>query len=383
MAPVALNLLARNDPLSDEIRQRIEQHRPSRLPELPSGLRDRIGASHVAGKYHLGSSPFLHEGAEKLLALGTRVGKFWFTPSGISASYPFRSDWAKYQNFVELSRSPYFQQLFDLPFSTIILEAHSPVEEGWQHPAQPDRFYEAVTREFQDLAAHLYRTCATRSVTFVLQHWEGDWMLRGGGGETWNPPPHDWRERCRAMARWLRARQAGVAKARAQFAADSKCLVAHAAEVNRVVDAERNIPTVTREVLPEVELDLVSYSCYDGMRDPLTLWKSIDEIRQHVKPSPLFRRQHVYIGEIGIPENDQPDKLTERWDQLMGACLAADVRYVVQWELYCNETKTNAAPHSDDPVIDPRSLRGFWLVKPDGSLSETGRYFVQLWERSR
>jgi len=25
-------------------------------------------------------------------------------------------------------------------------------------------------------------------------------------------------------------------------------------------------------------------------------------------------------------------------------------------------------------------LRGFWLIRPDGSLSETGVYFRQLWQ---
>ncbi|MCX7872794.1 MAG: hypothetical protein N2487_05865, partial [Verrucomicrobiae bacterium] len=90
--------------------------------------------------------------------------------------------------------------------------------------------------------------------------------------------------------------------AREEFRKGAECVVAHAAEVNRVTDAWKNIPTMTRDVLPHVELDLVSYSAYDGMKDPLTMWKCIQEIRANVRTSSLFGAQSIYIGEIGIPE---------------------------------------------------------------------------------
>jgi hypothetical protein len=267
----------------EDILKRIEAHRPSRLDRLPARFRERVGATHVAGKYHLTGNPFLLEGAKKLLELGTRLGKFWFIPDTIQGSYPFNSQWGKYKHFVELARSDYFQQLFEMPFETVILEAHTPFENSWRRAGLPDEFYQTITQEFYDLTAHLYRIYRDRPVTVILQHWEGDWLLRGRGGERWDPPPNDWRERCERMQRWLAARQKGVTKARAEHGQNAKCRVAHAAEVNRVADAWKGIPTMTRHVLPSVELDLVSYSCYDGMTDPLTLWKCIEEIHQHAK----------------------------------------------------------------------------------------------------
>ena len=360
----------------------IENHRPSRLAKLPADFNARVGATHVAGKYHLTSKPFLIEGAEKLLELGTRLGKFWFMPDGAAHDYPFNSQWGQYKGFVELARSDYFQQLFALPFATVILEAHSPLEHKWRQPGLTADFYEAVKQEFHDLAAHLYRTYRDRAMTFVLQHWEGDWMLRGAG-EKWNPPPQDWRERCQRMQRWLRARQAGVAQARQELAQGARCIVAHAAEVNRVADAWKDIPTMTRHVLPEVELDLVSYSAYDGLEgSPLHLWKCLEEIRQHARLGPLFGKDAIYIGEMGIPENDRPPRIRERLDEWMGVLLAAQVRYVVHWELYCNEFAGQPASKPKTPVTDPKLVRGFWLVKPDGSLSESGKYFSGLWKRA-
>jgi hypothetical protein len=367
---------------TERIRAQIDRQRPSRLKQLPPDFNARVGAAHVAGKYHLTSKPFLIEGAEKLLELGTRLGKFWFMPNGAAHDYPFNSQWGQYANFVELAKSEYFASVFAMPFATIFLEAHSPVEQRWRSGGNGPDFYERVTREFYDLTAHLYRTCRERQVTFILQHWEGDWFVRGRGGELWNPPPSDWRELCQRMVKWLSARQAGVTKARAEFGAGSKCRVAHATEVNRVVDFWNGIPTMVEHVLPNVEMDLISYSAYDGLKDGLTLWRCLEEIRKHARTGPLFGPGAICVGEIGRPENEKPDRLVEHWDEWLGAAFAAKALYVVHWELYCNEP-AKSAKDIKPPLNDPAQLRGFWLVKPDGSLGESGKYLAGLWKRAQ
>ncbi len=367
--------------LRREIQQRIDAHRPGRQRRLPADFRRRVGATHVAGKYHLTNRPFLLEGAAKLLELGTRLGKFWLIPRDLERSYPFHHRWDRHDSLVSLARSEPFAELLTLPFETLLFEAHAPREETWKRPDLPASFYEAVTAEFSELTAHLYRVCRDRPVTIILQHWEGDWLLRGAG-QTWDPPPADWRARCERMQRWLAARQAGVSRARRDCGAGARCRVAHAAEVNRVADAWRGIPTMTREVLPGVELDLVSYSAYDGLADGVTLWRCVEEIRRHARTGELFGPRAVYVGEIGLPENEQPDRVTERWDEWLGALLALDVPYVAQWELYCNELTPRLSPSPEPPVTDPSQVRGFWLVKPDGSLSQTGRFLHDLWQRA-
>jgi hypothetical protein len=205
-------------------------------------------------------------------------------------------------------------------------------------------------------------------------------MLRGSG-EKWDPPPPDWRERCESMKRWLAARQAGVTAARAEQGKEARCVVAHAAEVNRVADAWKDIPTMTRHVLPGVELDLVSYSAYDGLSSPLKLWRCLAEIRKHARTGPLFGPGSIFIGEIGLPENEQPERVQERFDEWLGTAFAADAKYVAQWQLYCNEFKPGSKPKP--PIKDTGLVRGFWLVKPDGSLSETGKYLAAQWNRAR
>jgi len=367
----------------DAIRQLIERNRPGRMAVMPPQFCARVGATHVAGKYHLTSKPFLLEGAEKLLDLGTKLGKFWLIPKTIKSSYPFNSQWPECRSLLELVRTPYFEKLLGMPFETLFFEAHAPIEESWRRPSLKPDFYENVTKEFFDLTAHLYQTLRNRQVTVVLQHWEGDWMLRGRGGEMWTQPPDDWPQLCERMVKWLAARQAGVSQARARYGSGARCRVAHATEVNRVTDIWKNIPTVTQHVLPKVELDLISYSSYDGLGDPLTMWQCIQEIKKFARTGPLFGPKAVCIGEIGIPENVQPNRIVERWDEMMGVFLASDMLYIIHWELYCNEFKGNQNPPPKTPVTDPNLLRGFWLIKPDGSLSESGRYFHALWKKAR
>jgi hypothetical protein len=362
-----------------KIRAAIYAHRPSRLAALPRDFRDRVGATHVAGKYHFTRKPYLIEGAERLLELGTRLGKFWFMPNGGSHDYPFNSTWRKYGTLLELAKSEYWEQVFAMPFATLVLEAHNPAGDGWKAD-RPQSFYDAISAEFAELTSHLYRKFRDREITIVLQHWEGDWLLRGAGAK-WNPPPADWKRVCEQMQKWLAARQAGVTKGRNENGGGAKCRVVHAAEVNRVVDAWSGIPTMTTQVLPHVELDMVSYSYYDAMNNPVTLWKAIEEIRRNARTSGPFGARAVFLGEVGIPENEQPKDIRNRWDEFLGVALALNVPYVVHWELYCNEPNPKLKPAPVPPVKNNGDVRGFFLVRPDGALSESGKFLSELWKR--
>ena len=367
------------------IRRAIDAHRPSRPGPLPADFTARVGATHVAGKYCFTNKPFLIEGAEKLIELGTRLGKFWFMPRGAARDYPFNSNWPKTKSFVELATTDYWERVFALPFATIILEAHANSEGGWLG-AKSQSFYDEVSREFFELTTHLYKRFADRDVTFILQHWEGDWMLRGKPGASWQTPPEDWPHRCEQMVKWLAARQAGVSKARREFlkgrAEIPKCRVVHATEVNRVLDGWKNIPTLTSKVLPHVELDLVSYSYYDAMGSPVTLWKAIEEIRKHARTNGPFGARAVCLGEVGIPENEQPKNLRERWDEFLGVMLAMNVPYLAHWEVFCNELNPKLTPAPKPPVKNNPDVRGFFLVRPDGSPSESGAFLHELWTRA-
>jgi hypothetical protein len=362
-----------------EVRRLIEAHRPSRRTDTPPPYRDVFGTTLVDGKYFLTSKPNLIEGAEKMLELGTRVGKFWFEPGRAARDNPWNSDWRVMATLRDLAASSYWHSVFRLPFTTLILIAHSPNERGW-NADHPEAYYQRITTDWAELVGYLYETLSERPLTIILQNWEGDWQLRGTG-VLWETPPPDWHNRCVRYARRLAARQEGVNRARAAAPVGSRLRVGHAAEVNRVVDGWKGIPTMAEHVLPLVEVDLVSYSCYDAMENGLTLGprdRNHPSIRPH---GPGLRSGGRFISERSV----SPRTCTRNISLSAGTnCSGRRSPPECFMSHNGSSTATNSThgplPHPSPPIWDPRYLRGFWLIRPDGSLSETGVYFRQLWQ---
>ncbi len=105
--------------------------------------------------------------------------------------------------------------------------------------------------------------------------------------------------------------------------------------------------------------------------------------------SPGFGGRNVYIGEFGMPENLYPaERIQRAIPNVVKTGLDWGCPYIVYWQLYCNELKD---PQAKPPVkSNPRlrgdrlapaeagAMRGFWLIRPDGSKAWTWDYFYQL-----
>lgn len=363
----------------DEIERRVRKARPLLGGAIPADLKDRLGATHYDGKYYRTRRPYLLEGCEALLGLGMRVAKLLFGSQ--LPGYGYNSDWklSAESRLIDVAKHPYFVQAFAMPFTTFVLEIQPVTNAVHKAKASPDsqQAFAEDEAQFYELAGYLLKTYRQREVTFILQHWEGDWMLRGNDRQAWmEGKVHDTDKRCDWFIGWLAARQRGVARARAE-ARDSQCRVYHAAEVNRVWDSTRGIPTLTTHVLPHVALDLVSWSSYDGMDSPVRQWQGLELIRHYARPSPVFGKPAIYIGEVGKPEQGQSEEqIVSFWDKAMGVFLAQQVPWILHWELYCNEVAHENGPKRY--VYRAEDLRGFWLIRPDGSLSYSGKYLKAL-----
>ena len=269
----------------EEIERQVTKARPLLGGTIPADLKDRLGATHYDGKYYRTRRPYLLEGCEALLGLGMRVAKLFF--GNQLPGYGYNSDWklSAESRLIDVAKHPYFVQAFAMPFTTFVLEIQ-PVAGGGKGFSDPHWAFADDEAQFYELAEHLLKTYRHRAVTFILQHWEGDWMLRGNFKETWEPGQNRYAEGAQPpdFVRWLAARQRGVERARAEAGA-SQCRVYHAAEVNRVWDSTRGIPTLTTHVLPHVAVDLVSWSSYDGMASPVKAWQGLEIIRHYMRPS--------------------------------------------------------------------------------------------------
>jgi hypothetical protein len=332
--------------------------------------RDVIGVTHAAGKYNFTREDFLNEGADRLLALGTRVIKVWFDPNA-TPLYPFNSEWGEPpEDLAGLARHPYYRELFAKPFTTFILVL------GRRVPIND--FTDGMTREeiqvereqVQGLARHLLTAYAGTGKTFVLQNWEGDHLLRRGLSAEEVPD----RQRVRGMAAWLNARQSGVVRARREVPPQG-VTVAHAVEANLLRDAMAGKVTVTNDVIPLTRADLYSYSSWDVGFDPAELVRALDYLAAKAPDSSLYGSRNVYLGEYGAAKDQVPGEEEDRAEairKLTNAALGWGARWVVYWQLYCNEPAheyTTERPTNED-------LRGFWLIRPDGVKTRTYTWFL-------
>jgi len=384
--------------LSDQqIIEHIDQFRPLQGAIIPDDIKHRLGTTHVSGKYYLTDEPFIIEGCKTVNEMGYGLIKLWF-PKNPDRFYPFNSNWDIKESLSlrELAQHPYYKACFEMPFSTIALMIGGAGIRTTNETARKEE------NEIYELTKYLLEEYKDREVTFILHNWEGDWLMRGGTGNhaRWSrnegqqinavdgnritvSVPNDSLQRADAMVKWFEARQAGVSKAREEVT-DSKCKVYHAIEANRVIDSMEGIPGITNYVLPRVETDMVSWSCYDGLdATGLNLYKGIEYIYEHIRPTGYMQgKKVVFLGEIGIPEQryeglTEKKPVVDRWDAYVGVCMALNIPYIIHWELYCNEPKNENLRR----VMEKRTteeMRGFWLIRPDGTKSFAGEYFEKL-----
>ena len=340
--------------------------------QTPAPSRETIiGVTHVGGTYNLGNTTqdYLSQGADQILEMGSKTIKLWLnTPK---TKYPFNSpDWPdKYGSLVEIAQHPYYRRIFDKPFKTYILVTYSlgRDEHYFTHGITDEQALDE-NRQFHDLTQYLLKTYAGTGKTFVLQHWEGDWAIRGHYKPEVDPTP----EAITGMVTWLNARQAGVTSARKETKAKG-AYVYHAAEVNLVEQAMKSgKPCVVNAVLPKTSLDLVSYSSWDTCGKGNVFKEALEFIAANMPDSEPFGAKNVYIGEYGWPENNEPaEKVQGTIRNVVKTGLEWGCPYLVFWEVYCNEPIRK-------PVVKNEDTRGFWLIKPDGTKAWAWDYLHRI-----
>jgi hypothetical protein len=347
-------------------------------------LRDVLGVTHCNGKYFLTSGDYLNEGADQVLASGSRVIKLYLSP----AKYPWNSNWrSDYASLKEIADSPYFRNVFAKPFHTYVLTCYSigRKDHYWTtRITEQDKADE--TRQFYELAKHLLTTYRGTGKVFVLQHWEGDWALRDVDGHTFDPRFTPTPTAIDGMIQWLNARQAGINQARAEIA-DSDVHVYGAAEANRVADSMAGKPGVANSVLPHTTVDLISYSSWDTQHDAKQLAAAVDFLASNLPATAAFGRsaRSVYIGEFGYPENGRQGAagVDEVIDNVLRVVREKQIPWALYWEIYCNELAHHAQDLPPGAAPTPvngmnNAVKGFWMIKPDGTHGQAWVRYRQL-----
>lgn len=332
---------------------------------------DVVGINHINSYYHITDGDYINEGADQVLALGSRVIKLIIRDK-LEGYYRFNLEWPEITSLVQAAELPCFKEVFAKPFTTFVLMTFAPGREIHYFTKGMTAEDEAHERDaYYAFTKYLLTTYRGTGKTFVFQNWEGDWVL--------TPPPLDMDKKpdpvaVDGMIKWLNARQDGVTRARNEVGMDG-VRVFHAAEVNLVEKAQLGHPTVTNDVLPFTHCDLYSYSAYDTMGQSEAKYRSaLTYLAEKAPDSAAFGAKNVYIGEFGWPESLVSEE--QRLNMIrysVETALEFGAPYILFWEMYCDGPKAGAtAPYDNGEMV------GNWLIRPDGSKSPAWDYFHHL-----
>src|SRR5947209_10309681 len=87
-------------------------------------LSNVLGVTHIDGKYYFGNQNYLDQGADQILATGSKVIKVEMD-SQTPAKYPWNSDWPVPTSLTGLAQTAYFKSLFSKPFNSYVMTTYS------------------------------------------------------------------------------------------------------------------------------------------------------------------------------------------------------------------------------------------------------------------
>ena len=344
-------------------------------------MRDVLGVNHINVLYTLTEQDALNEGADEILAMGSRVIKLTMREE-MTPHYRHHAEWPQVTTLAQLAEHPLLRELFRKPFTTYVIMAFRPGRPVcYQVQGLTPEDAQAERDACYELARHFLTQYRGSGKTFILQDWEGDWVLT-------NPPLDMDRVpdpvAVQGMTAWLNARQDGVDRARDELGMDG-VRVFHASEVNLLTKAMAGRPTMTNDVVPHTHCDLYSYSAYDTLvqgREPLRA--SLEYLKAQAPDSRWFGDDNIYLGEFGWPESlVGEEKRLEIVRDGVEVGRACGAQYLLFWALYDDGIRdpTLASQASLGQLSRPLSnadMVGNWLIRPDGSKSVVWDYFAGL-----
>jgi hypothetical protein len=359
----------------------------------------QAGVTHAGGDYGFTTDNYLVEGSKRINTFGSSSIFIYLTPE-YRTRYPDKSvapSWpaGDLRSLTELAQTAPYKALFDLPFKTFVITAYTfAAGDHVANFATDPNLAGKEEQEFYELTRYLLTAYAGTGKTFILKHWEGDYigLLGFDTSKSISPAMVD------AMNIWLAARQRGVSRARNDLGNPAGVGVFHAVEMSRVLDYSRSgLTRVVNAVVPVVKPDMVSYSSYEstlGGADSASAAAIIREALDVIKnfaPDPLgLGDKRILISEYGLFENERPaDEVAWRTAAILQAAQAGGISGAYFWQVFDNECHqadgtdfpTDASP--GDPLRPVNSqCRGLWLVKPDGALSQVLPLISPYWNPS-
>lgn len=341
-----------------------------------------LGTQAIGGHYQLTNDNPLVEQAKQVKRLGSNIMKISLG-RGSAKRYQLSETADKSKSVLEFVKStPEIQQVLNMEFKYYQAWVHSLTDAKWGNGVDKKEakiFYQ----EMYDLAEYLLTEFSGTGKTFMLGNWEGDWLLHKKKDRDSVPS----QQRIEGMTDWINIRQQAIDDAKKNVKHQNVQLY-HYLEVNLVKKALEGKASVAYSVLPKTNVDLVSYSSYEAIKDskkpniesirkPLT--EIVNYLEGQLKPKeklPFSRR--VFIGEYGYhADKKKQQSLKHQYvksKMVAQVAIELDMPFALIWQMYNNEYTSDGV--SKEMSLIDESGQKRWLYYLHKVYNKRMKYFV-------
>jgi hypothetical protein len=300
-----------------------------------------LGTHAISGSYQFTSDNKLVEQAKRIREMGSNILKITLGKNSadiydVNEATPSTTTLALFSNNL-----PY-KTVCDMDFKYIFFWVHTLTNVDWKNGINASQ-ETTLYNEMYSFATYILNRYNNSGKTFFIGNWEGDWLLIPNYDRTVTPSP----ESLANMTKWFQIRQRAIDDAKRASTATNVSMY-HYIEANLVLKGINGEPCVAKSVLPNVDIDLVSYSSYEAIKDKTYAQKKTDlqniftylESQLRPKASIPFSRR-VFIGEYGYQANAAvPASFTKQYDEtkeIMKISFELNLPFALHWQMYNNE----------------------------------------------
>jgi hypothetical protein len=306
-----------------------------------------LGTQGIGGFYKFTNESALMEQAKHIRAMGSNILKITLAKKSPKI-YKLHSKKLNSTKELFLSHKDY-KATFDMDFKYIFAWVHTLTKVEWKKGINKDD-EKLLYDEMYEFANYLLTTYNNSGKTFLLGNWEGDWLLHKGYDRYMTPP----KAHVKNMTKWFQIRQQAIDDAKKDTQHNNVELY-HYIELNLALKGIKGETCIAKDILPKVNVDLVSYSSYEAIKKrnyqekTQQLTEIFNYLEKQLKPKkevPFTRR--VFLGEYGYHANiNKPQSFVKQYNEtkeIMEIGLELNLPFVLHWQMYNNEyNKKNGA----------------------------------------
>ena len=300
-----------------------------------------LGTNAIGGKYKFTADSKILEQAKQIRAMGSNVLKISLGPNS-PKTYELEISGKQATTLDLFKAHPDYRKVFDMDFKYIFAWVHTLTGIEWKKGINKEQEKVLYDEMFQ-FASYLLKEYNQSGKTFLIGNWEGDWLLHPNYNRNFTPT----QEHINNMTKWFQIRQQAIDDAKKQSTAKN-VEVYYYVEVNLVLKGLKGEACIAQSILPNVNVDLVSYSSYEAIKNRTyaekkeQLQKVFDYMEKKLQPKPgLPFSRRVYIGEYGYhAKASDPESFKKQYEEtreIMKISLELNLPFALHWQMYNNE----------------------------------------------